>query len=141
MKAEDILSENKAIVRRFYEEVINKGDATVMDQIMASNFVEHNAPQENTGLEGFRQFLNMIATAFPDIQVSIEDMLAEGDKVATRVVVKGTHQGPLMGNIPPTGKKAAWTGIDIFTIKDRKIVERWSQRDIQGLMSQLGLSS
>ena len=120
MKAEDILSENKAIVRRFYEEVINKGDAAAMDQIMAINFVEHTASQELTGLEGFRQFLNMIAVAFPDIQGSIEDMLSEGDKGATRLLVRGTHQGTLMGNIPPTGKKAEWTGIDIFTSKVEK---------------------
>lgn len=83
----------------------------------------------------------MVSTAFPDVQVNVEEMIAEGDKVVIRLTVTGTHKGVLMGTIQPTGKPATWTGIDILGIKNGKIVERWSQRDLLGLMRQIGVVS
>lgn len=133
-------AENKAIVRRFYEEVVNNGNMTVAGELMAQDYIEHGSPAgQPSGIVGFQQFVAMVATAFPDLQVTVEDLIAEGDKVVARVTVRGTHKGTLMGSIPPTGKHATWTGIDIFQIASGKIVGRWNQRDLLGLMQRLGV--
>jgi steroid delta-isomerase-like uncharacterized protein len=130
----------KAIATQFYTEVINKGDTGLMKAIMSENFIDHyaaaNQPQ---GPEGFKQFLTMVATAFPDIQVKVEDIIAEGNKAVVRLSIMGTHTGMLMGSISPTGKQASWTGIDILTIENGKITERWSLRDLLGMMKQIGV--
>lgn len=132
-------AEHKTIVRRFFEEAVNKGNLTVVDELIAQNYLEHEGPVgQPPGLEGFKQFVSMITTAFPDLQVTIEDLIAEGDKVVARVTVRGTHRGTLMGRIAPTGKSVTWTGIDIFQIADGQIVGRWNQRDLLGLLQQLG---
>lgn len=130
--------ENKRIAKRFYEEAINLGKDAVMDEVMAEGFVEHGA-RPGQGRDGFKQFLKSLAAAFPDIRVTIEDLVAEDDKVAARVTVRGTHQGMLMGNIAPTGVSATWTGIDILQIKEGRIAARWSERDLLGLLRQLGV--
>jgi len=131
---------SKALVRRFYEDVVNKGDMRLAEEVLAADYVEHPSfPGTPSGLAGFRQFVAMVATAFPDLHVTVEDVIAEGDKVAARVTVSGTHRGVLLGTIQPTGTHATWTGIDLIRIADGKIVERWSQRDLLGLMQQLGV--
>lgn len=133
-------ADNKTIVRRFYEEVVNEGNMTLAGELIARDFTEHGGPPgQPTGMAGFRQFVTMVTTAFPDLHVTIEDMIAEGDKVAARVTVRGTHTGNLMGNIAPTGRHATWTGIDIFQIAGGKIIGRWNQRDLLRLMQQLGV--
>ena len=135
-----MLDKNKQLVRRFFEEMINKGNMELAEEIMTADFVDHNAsPGAAPGTEGFKQFIAMVGTAFPDISVKVEDMIADGNKVVARLTVSGTHKGMLMGSIPPTNKHATWTGIDIFGITDGKIVERWSERDLLGLMQQLGV--
>ena len=135
-----MLAEHKTIVRRFFEEAINQGNMTVVDELIARNYIEHEGPVgQPSGIEGFKQFLAMVATAFPDLQVSIEDLIAEGDKVVARVTVRGTHKGTLMGDIAPTGKHVAWKGIDIFQIAGGQIVGRWNHRDLLGLLQQLGV--
>jgi steroid delta-isomerase-like uncharacterized protein len=131
---------NKAIVSRFFEEVLNKGNMELAEVIIATDFVDHNAsPGAKPGLIGFKEFISMVGNAFPDFIIKVEDMVAEENKVTVRVTVSGTHKGMLMGSIPPTGKHATWTGIDIFGIENGKIKERWSQRDLLGLMQQLGV--
>lgn len=133
-------AENKAIVRRFFEDAVNNRNMAAVDELIAPNYVEHEGPiGQPPGIDGFKQFIGMVATAFPDVQVTIEDLIAEADKVVARVTVRGTHTGVLMGTIPPTGRHATWTGIDIFQIADGKIVGRWNQRDLLGLMQQLGV--
>jgi steroid delta-isomerase-like uncharacterized protein len=130
---------NISIATQFYNEVINKGDTGVMNSIVSDNFIDHNAPPNSPkGVEGFKQFLTMVGTAFPDIQVKIEELLADSDKVVARLTINGTQTGVLMGNIPPSGKHAVWTGIDILKIEYGVITERWSQRDIYGMMKQIG---
>ncbi|MFI5170957.1 MAG: ester cyclase [Chitinophagales bacterium] len=131
---------NKSIAIQFYSDVINEGDTVVMHLIMAENFVDHYAdPALPKGIEGFQQFLTMVATAYPDVQVSVEEMIAEGDKVAVRLTVSGTQTGMLLGKIPPSGNHAVWTGIDILKIENEKITERWSERDLLGMMKQIGV--
>ncbi|MBI4203170.1 MAG: ester cyclase [Chloroflexi bacterium] len=132
--------ENKAIVRRFFDEIINGRDMALAERLIAADFTDHpQQPDASPGLAGFLQFAVMVVTAFPDLYVTVEDMIAEGDKVAARVTVRGTHKGLLMGRVAPTGKAAEWTGVDIFRIAGGKIAERWTQRDLLGLMQQLGV--
>jgi len=133
------LEGNKRIARQFYENVINKADYALASQILANNFWDHgDPPDQPKGVEGLKQFLSMITTAFPDIQVEIEDMLADENTVAVRLKVSGTQKGVLMGTIPPSGKHAVWSGMDFLKISEGKIVERWSVRDLLGLMQQIG---
>jgi len=131
--------ENKANTRRFYEEVWSKGNLDVADEFSAENFVDHNPVDPNlpSGIEGFKQMVPMFRTAFPDIQFTIEDMIAEGDKVVSRLTIRATHKGEFMG-IPPTGKQASITGIDIVRIVGGKMVERWGEVDMLRLMQEIG---
>jgi len=131
--------ENKALVRRFVEEAVNKGNLTILDELVASDYVYHgpNGPQFR-GPEGYKQLVTMYRTAFPDLRMTTEDMVAEGDKVVTRFSAQGTHRGELMG-IAPTGKPVAVTGIFILRFANRKFVEEWENFDTLGMMQQLGV--
>lgn len=132
--------DNKALVLRFYEDVINKGNMRLAEDVLAPDYVEHpGLPGGGSGLAGFKQFVGMVGTAFPDLHVTVEDLIAEGDKVAARLTVSGTHKGVFLGSIQPTGIHVTWTGIDLIRIAGGKIVERWNQRDLLGLMQQLGV--
>lgn len=133
------VEQNKAIARQFFVRVINARDLEFARQIVHPDFVDHDAPPPGgRGIDAFFAFAAMVTGAFPDLAVTVEDVIAEADRVAVRVTVRGTHQGVLMGRIQPTGRAAAWTGIDILRIENGQIAERWSQRDIAGLLEQLG---
>lgn len=109
--------ENKAIVQR-YSEALNQRNLDVLDEIFAPEFIDHAAsPDQPPGPEGLKQFFAMMDSGFPDFHATVEDMLAEGDKVAFRFTFHGTHQGEFMG-IPPTGKQVTMQGIDIMRIVD-----------------------
>jgi len=134
-----VSAENKTIARRFYEEVWSKGNLGALDELMATNIVDHHTlPGLPPGLEGFKQVLTMFRTAFPDLHLTVEDMIAEGDMVVSRVKVRGTHKGDLMG-IAPTGKQVTLEAIDITRIAGDKFVERWGIIDMLGMMQQLGV--
>jgi steroid delta-isomerase-like uncharacterized protein len=131
--------DNKALVRRAYEEIWGKGDFAVEQELVATDVVDHNAPAGlPPGLEGHHQGLVMFRNAFPDLQITLGDLIAEGDKVVDRWTMCATHTGPFM-NIPPTGKQVTVTGMDISRIKNGKIVEYWHQEDMLGLLQQLGV--
>jgi len=131
--------DNKIIARQFYESVINKSDFALASEILAENFWDHSDPPDQPkGIDGLKQFLSMISTAFPDIRVEIKDMIAEEEMVAVRLKVSGSQKGILMGTIPPSGKHAEWSGMDFLRVSEGKIVERWSVRDLLGLMKQIG---
>ena len=121
--------ENKALVRRLFEE-FNKGKAAAMAAI--DRWID--IPD----LKDFKQMESEIFDAFPDMHVTIDDMVAEGDKVAARVTMTGTHKGEFMG-IPPTNKKVQVQAIAIDRVVGGKIVEEWGIFDTQGLMQQLGV--
>jgi steroid delta-isomerase-like uncharacterized protein len=129
--------ENKAIVLRHWEEVVSQGNMDVIDEIFAPNFVAHEADQDIRGPKGVRQFILMLRTAFPDLHVSVEDMLAEGDKVVQRWSGHGSHQGELMG-LPPSGKRVSVAGITISRFEGGKVAEEWELYDMMGMMQQLG---
>ncbi len=131
---------NKAIIRRFVEEVQNGGDLTVLDEIAAPDYVNHTAPPGvPPDREGLKQLTAMFRRAFPDGRVAIEDLVAEGDRVVTRKTFRGTHRGELMG-MPPTGRAIAIQLIDIVRLADGKMTERWLSMDQLGMMQQLGLA-
>jgi predicted ester cyclase len=134
------VEENKAIVRRMFEEVQNKGNLVAADELIATNYIDHNpiSPGLAPGLEGIKQGLALLREAMPDLWVTIEDMVAEGDKVTTRVTARFTHKGEFMG-IAPTGKQVTIPGISIMRIADGKIVEEWTSSDQLGMMMQLGV--
>ncbi|MBI4213750.1 MAG: ester cyclase [Chloroflexi bacterium] len=92
-----------------------------------------------SGVRGFRALIDMATSAFPDLHVEVHDVLGEGDRVAARLTISGTHRGVFMGTIQPTGTRAVWEGIDIFRLMDGRIFERWNSRDLLGLMTQLGV--
>ncbi len=133
------LDENKAIARRFVEEVQNKGNIGAVDEFLADDFVNHSVPP---GLppdrEGVKQLFTMFRNAFPDFHAVIHDQVAEGDEVVTRKTFYGTHQGELFG-IAPTGKEMAIDLIEILRVSgDGKITDHWNVVDQLGLMQQLG---
>jgi steroid delta-isomerase-like uncharacterized protein len=131
--------ENKAIVRRQEEEVFTQGNLDAADEIYAPNYLGHDPsnPEDIRGLEAAKQAAADYREAFPDLQVIIEDLIAEGDKVAARVRFRGTHQGALEG-IAPRGKRVESTGIIISRIEGGTIAEDWANFDDLGLMRQLG---
>ncbi len=131
--------ENKAIELRFFEEVVNKGNPAVMDELVAANFVDRAAPPGAApDREGYKQFFAAVHSAFPDFHSTLEDMIAEGDKVVQRFTVRGTHKGEWMG-IAPTGKQIEVGGIAIHRLAGGKIVEDWVSWDMLGALQQLGV--
>ncbi|MCK5239606.1 MAG: ester cyclase [Candidatus Thorarchaeota archaeon] len=129
--------ENKTKFRRLYEEILNKGNLDVLEELCAPNFVKHAMPPTpDYGIEGSKQSVIMLRTAFPDIKYTVEDIIEDGDKLAAGWSAKGTHKGVFMG-IPPTGKQVAFSGIEIIRIENGKAVEEWEELDRAGLMQQL----
>ncbi len=131
--------DNKALVRRFYDEVITKKNLAAIDEFIDPNFVNHALPPGMpAGIEGERQVFSRYTTAFPDTHFMVEDLIAEGDKVVARLSVSATQHGAYM-SLPPTGKHVRFTGIDIIRLAGGKLVERWGEMDMLGLLQQLGV--
>jgi steroid delta-isomerase-like uncharacterized protein len=132
-------ADNKALVRRYVEEVLNKKNLALVDELFAPTFVDHDSsmPQAK-GPEGVKRLAAMVHAAFPDLNFSIEDLIAEGDKVVYRYTIRGIHQNDFMG-IPATGKAVKVTGIHIYRISDGKLQEEWENWDMLGLLRQLGV--
>jgi steroid delta-isomerase-like uncharacterized protein len=135
------VEENKAVVRREFEEIFNhRGNLDAAEEIYAPNYVGHEpAFGDIQGVESAKQFAATYRQAFPDLQSTIEDQVAEGDKVVTRFTSRGTHQGESEDFGPPTGNRIEVTGITFEQFADGKIVEDWTNFDALGLMQQLGL--
>jgi len=129
---------HEGLVRRLVEDVINQDRLDLADQVIDPSFVEHELlPIEEKGLDAFKPFCTLMRRAFPDFQFTVEDTIAEGDKVVCRMSIQGTHRGEFMG-IPPTGKRINLGAIDILRIANGRIVEHWGQSDMLGLMQKLG---
>ena len=132
--------ENKALVRRYFEEIWDKGNLDLIDELLTTDFVRHGPTAtegEVRGQEGFEGLVSMYRSALPDRRVSIEDQIAEGEMVVTRWRARGTHQGELMGNTP-TGNQASVRGILVDRISRGKIEEEWADYDTLHLMQQIG---
>jgi steroid delta-isomerase-like uncharacterized protein len=133
------VEENKAAQRRVWEEVFNKGDLSVVDETFATNYVYHGPMgMEYKGPEGFKQMHTTTRTAFPDLHVTVEDMVAEGDKVVSYYTITGTHKGEYMG-IAPTGKKVTFSGMVLVRWVGGKEVEAKGVGDLLSMMQQLGV--
>ncbi|UCG69213.1 MAG: ester cyclase [Thermoplasmata archaeon] len=132
--------ENKAIINRLFEEIWKKKNLKAADELVAMDAVDHNpmAPGLPQGLEGSKKGWSMVHSAFPDIDVTIKDQIADEGKVVSRATMQGIHKGEFMG-IPPTGKKVTAEVIDIVRIEEGKIVERWGLVDMLDVMQQLGI--
>ena len=131
---------NKALVRRYFEEIWDKGNLDLIDELFTTNFVRHGPSAtegEVRGLEGFKGVVSTYRTGFPDLQVPIEDLIAEGDRVVSRWTARGTHQGEIMG-IAPTGNQASVAGIIVDRISGGKIEEEWVEHNTLHFMQQLG---
>ena len=133
------VEQNKAIARRWGEEVWGKGSLDAIDELLAADIIfNYPPPGVAPNREAYKQTVTMFQVALPDIQYTVEDMVAEGDRVAVRWTGRGTHKGEFMG-IPPTGKPVTITGISILRIAGGKIVEEWTEDDILGVLQQLGV--
>jgi predicted ester cyclase len=142
--------ENKALVRRLYDELYNKQNLAVIEELIAPNYVGHwdspsNVPasaEYQLSLEELKQFHSQLSTTFPDLHYTLELQVAEGDLVVNRGTFSGTHKGEYRGQkykgIPPTGKQVTWTETMINRIADGKIVELWSNEDDLGRLQQIG---
>jgi steroid delta-isomerase-like uncharacterized protein len=131
--------QNKAIVRSWIEEGWNKGNLAYVDEVYAPNVVQTdpNSPFPVTSSAAMKAYVGSYLGAFPDLHFTIEDLLAEGDKVLWRFSSHGTHKGPL-GPLPPTGKEATVTGMVLFRLVNGKITEVWVNVDILGLLQKVG---
>ena len=132
--------ENKALIQRYWQEASGRGLLAVMDEFLAPDVVSHPPasarPEPIRGLDAFKQFIAAQFGAFPDMAVTVEDLVSEGDTVAARVTTRGTHAGELMG-LPPTGRRVEWSGISMTRHAGGKIVEQWGEFDALGLVQQL----
>jgi steroid delta-isomerase-like uncharacterized protein len=131
---------NKEVILRFDAVVMNQRNLAALDEFVTEDMIDHQVPPGfPPGIEGKRQFLGMLLNAFPDLHITIEgDLIAEGDYVAERWTLEGTHQGELTG-IPATGKRVKVAGMSISRLVDGKQVEHWSVMDQFGLLQQLGV--
>lgn len=135
-------ADNKAVFRRYFEEVLNAGNLALVDDLIARGYVSHypTGYDFGGGPEGVKQIVSAVRTGFPDVHFTVEDVIAEGDKVVGRWTFRGTHQGDFMG-ILPTGRKVSVMGIAIYRIARGKIAEAWVAWDSLGLLQQLGAVS
>ena len=133
------IEQNKEVVRQMVEEMFNRGNLGRAGEFLAPDFVEREElpPGIPSGREGVIQLTAMLRSAFPDFRATIDDLVAEGDKVVIRQTWRGTHKGEFMG-VPPTGKSVSIGVIDIIRVDGGKFVEHWGQMDTMGLMQQLG---
>ena len=128
------LEDNKAVVRRFADEVWNRGDLAVLDDLVTRDVTRNGQP---VGIDGLRGLVTTIRAGLPDLQGQIVDPIAEGDKVVWRYVTRGTHQGPLLG-VPATGKGVEFTGTATLRLADGQIAEIWDNADALALLQQIG---
>lgn len=134
------MAEGSGLIRRFYDDVLGKGELNLVDELATDDLVDHEEgiPGQPSGKEGIKFFVNAMREAFPDLSTkTVEPALADGDLEAARVVVTGTHKGEFLG-VAATGKAVEIEGIDIIRIEDGKVAEHWGLTDTLSLMQQLG---
>ena len=131
--------ENKALARRSWE-IVSPDNLDLIEEIYAPDFVWHEPDQDIRGYEQAKQFVSSFFAAFPDLNISVDDVIAEGEKAVSRYTIRGTHQGETEEFGPPTGKQVELEGITIHRIEDGKIVEEWERYDNLSMLQQLGLA-
>ncbi len=131
------LGDNKALVRRFIQEVQNQHNLAAIDELYSPDFVDHSASPGQNGIEGTKEFFTMMFAAFPDMHFAILQQVAEGDQVMTHKTFHGTHQGTFLG-IPASGKQVSVEVMDILTIRAGKITDHWTVADFLSMLQQIG---
>ena len=132
---------NKSVVREFFEEVLNADNLDRADELVSPGYVEHQelpGGEDRQGIEVAKGFLSLMRRAFPDFRFEVEDLIAEGDKVAARVSVSGTHLGEMMG-LAPTGKRISTSGIEVFRFEGGNIAEHWAAFEALDMLQQIGM--
>jgi predicted ester cyclase len=130
--------ENKALVRRYVEQVLNEGNLDAIDDFVSPNYKRYfSATAAPAAIEGQRQRLSELRAAFPDIHLAIDDLIAEGDRIAFRATLRGTHGGTFQG-LAPTGKPVTAFAFDVIRIENGKFLEHWGGPDLLTLLQQLG---
>lgn len=133
------IEENKEVIRRLMDEVWNHGNSAVVDELVAADWMSHsNLPGMPADRGGGFGFIELYRTAFPDLHMTIDHLIGEGDLVAMYYTATGTHRGPLL-RIPPTGKMVTVRGAGFYRLRDGQMVEQWGVNDIMSLMQQLGV--
>jgi steroid delta-isomerase-like uncharacterized protein len=132
--------QNKTLARRWFEDLFSRGDLDAAEEILSAEFVDHLPREEERGIEELRDYVSVYRTAFPDIEDTVEEIVAEADKVVVLWRSRGTHQGVFMG-VAPTGRHVTFTGMRLFRIAENKIAESWVNIDERGLQEQLGALS
>lgn len=132
------IEENKAIVRRFFDLGPSSGDMNAANALLDQNFTLHTPLPSVPGIQGINDVVTACRTAFEHLNVTVEDMVAEGNKVTARFTARGIHKGQFM-DLPPTGKPITMTGIEIFRIENGKIAELWGEANLLGMLQQLGI--
>jgi steroid delta-isomerase-like uncharacterized protein len=134
------MAEGTGLIRRFWEDVIGKGELGLIDELTTEDIVDHEEglPGQPSGREGVRFFVNAMREAFPDINATtVEPTMADGNLEAARAVITGTHKGELMG-VAPTDRTVEFESVDIIRVEDGKVAEHWGVTDVMSLMQQLG---
>jgi predicted ester cyclase len=130
---------NAALVRRLFDEIVNRGNVRIVDELLAPDIVNHNpGPSDAPGREGIREVFWMLHLAFPDLRGHIDDLIPDGDRVVVRWTIAGTNTRRCMG-IGPTGRSIQGTGIDILRVSGGRVVERWGNSDDMLMLNQMGL--
>lgn len=132
----DATRDNKDVIRALYEDCLNARDFEALDELIADDYV---GPRGEMGAEGFGKTVQSVIDAFPDIRWTVDDLIAEDDRVAVRWSWEGTHTGTFRGFLPPTGERVADHAIVIYRLRDRRVVEAWIQTDRLGFLQQLGV--
>lgn len=132
---------NKALLRRAWDQVYGEGRLDLIEELLLDEVIAHQPDGDVRGVEEFKRYLATYPAAFPDTSVTIEDVIAEGDKVVSRYTVRGTHTGKTEEYGPPTGKQVAIEGITIYHFKGGKLAELWDRYDNLAVMQQMGLTS
>jgi steroid delta-isomerase-like uncharacterized protein len=130
--------QNKSVYRRFIQEVFNEGRSDALDALVSPSYVLHDAPPgAPSGPQAVAEIARMFRSAFPDLTITIDELVAEGDKVCARATTRGTHRGTIFG-VAATGRPVTMTGLTMVRIVDGRLVESWVKNDVAGLMRQLG---
>ena len=131
-------NEAKRLVQTYYSQVISGGDYGILDSLVSSEYLDHNAADAGRGPEVVREHMDAMRTTFPDFTMEVEQIFEEASCVVTRVTGRGTHQGEWMG-IQPTGREISLRGINIDRVQDGKIIEHWGEADTVGMLMQMGV--
>lgn len=129
--------QNKTIIRRLFLESVNHGNLAVADELVSPRFTYHNPTQPMYWPEAWKSFVTMVRTGFPDMEATIEDLIAEGERVVVRLTARGTHLSEFQG-IPPTGRPITGSGISISRLAGGQVVDEWESFDELGPMQQIG---